>query len=169
MPDVCASCKAPMSDFAERFWMKVQIGGSGCWPWGGRTSKDGYGVIDTPGHDGPPRLAHRVAWEMVHGPLAEGECVLHSCDNPPCCNAFECLFVGTQAHNIADMDAKGRRARAGAPGERNANAKLTVDQVIAIRALCAAGITHGRVATQFGVTRANVQMIATRKAWVHLA
>ena len=56
---------------------------------------------------GQERRAHRAAWVDANGPISEGMCVLHRCDNPPCVNVDH-LFLGTQADNIADMVAKGR-------------------------------------------------------------
>ena len=51
--------------------------------------------------------AHRLAWEMVYGPIPEGMQVLHRCDEPRCCNPGH-LFLGTAAENMADMRRKGR-------------------------------------------------------------
>ncbi len=55
-------------------------------------------------------MTHRVAWEDANGPVPDGKCVLHKCDNPPCCNP-EHLFLGTREENNADRDAKGRTAK----------------------------------------------------------
>lgn len=52
-------------------------------------------------------LAHRVAWELVHGPIADDLCVLHRCDNRLCVNV-EHLFLGTRGDNIRDASVKGR-------------------------------------------------------------
>jgi hypothetical protein len=55
--------------------------------------------------------AHRIAWELVHGPIPAGLYILHHCDNPACCNAFDTahhLFLGTKTDNNRDMVAKGR-------------------------------------------------------------
>ncbi len=53
--------------------------------------------------------AHRMAWELAHGPIPAGLFVCHACDNPPCINV-EHLFLGTARRNSEDMKAKGRGA-----------------------------------------------------------
>ena len=66
---------------------------------------------------------HRVAWALFRGPIPKGMCVLHYCDNRPCCNPDH-LYLGTNANNTADMLARGRESR----GERSGQAKLTETQ-----------------------------------------
>jgi hypothetical protein len=51
--------------------------------------------------------AHRVAWEMFNGPIADGLIVRHKCDNPNCVNPKH-LEVGTQKQNMMDASARGR-------------------------------------------------------------
>lgn len=94
--------------YACRFWDKVCFGQpDACWEWAGaRKGSQGYGEF---GVNRMPATAHRVAWELTHGPIPDGLFVLHRCDNPPCCNPAH-LFLGTHQDNMADRDAKGRVA-----------------------------------------------------------
>jgi hypothetical protein len=54
------------------------------------------------------RPAHRMAWEAANGPIPGGMILMHTCDNPPCCNP-EQLKLGTRAENNKDRAKKGRR------------------------------------------------------------
>lgn len=90
---------------ADRFWAKVDISGD-CWLWSGAIyAESGYGRLS---FQRKALGAHRVAWQLVNGPIPDGMLVCHRCDNPPCVRADH-LFLGTQSDNIADMWAKGRR------------------------------------------------------------
>lgn len=97
----------------EEFWQSVSIGhGSACWSWTRAVHTSGYGWLRWRGTE---RKAHRVAWELINGPIAgadeyHGVCVLHKCDNRKCINP-EHLFLGTHAANMADMVSKGRASR----------------------------------------------------------
>jgi hypothetical protein len=78
--------------------------------WTGSKDRKGYGKIGIGSlKDGTRGIATvpRVAWVLTYGPIPEGLCVLHRCDNPPCCRPAH-LFLGTRAENRADMLAKGR-------------------------------------------------------------
>lgn len=76
-----------------------------CWEYQGtRNARTGHGRID---RDGKIIGAHRAAYESVFGPVPDGKCVLHACDNPPCVNPSH-LWIGTYADNNHDRDAKGR-------------------------------------------------------------
>ena len=82
---------------------------NGCLEWTKATSGAGYGQIRV---NGIIVYTHRLAWELVNGPIPDGLFVCHHCDNPPCCDTERCLFLGTQADNLADMAVKGRGRKA---------------------------------------------------------
>ena len=78
---------------------------SGCLVWTGYVNQKGYGRI---GVNGRLLRTHRLAWSLANDqPVPEGKMILHSCDNPPCCEPSH-LRPGTQAENTADMIARGR-------------------------------------------------------------
>ena len=111
---------AVFQDFGARnFWAMLPDGVVGakdeCWEWTDGCDGDGYGVV---GAGGKTVRAHRVAWEVAHGPIPDGVHVLHQCDNPPCINPAH-LFLGTQADNMADKVAKGRPPGQEAQHERH--------------------------------------------------
>ena len=113
-------------------------------------------------------LAHRQAWLFSGREIAHGLQLLHRCDVRNCVNPQH-LFLGTQADNIADMDAKGRRGIAPQPGESNPMAKGTDALVMTIRrAYAAGGVTQHQLARKFNVTRAFVCDVVRGKSWKHL-
>lgn len=128
-----------------------------CWIWTGRLDSKGYGALNR-------TLAHREAYRRTNGPIPAGKHVLHSCDNPPCCNPAH-LFLGTQADNNADRNSKERQAR----GERVASGKLTADEVSEIRVRrLTRGETQPQLAAAFGVTHQSIADILHRRTWRHL-
>lgn len=83
-----------------------------CWPWLGAKSGFGYGRFKIDGRLFSP---HRLIYADAHGPIENvqehhGSVVMHTCDNPACCNPAH-LRLGRQVANVADMIAKGRRGR----------------------------------------------------------
>jgi len=148
-----------MIRLSTRFWRKVdRRAREGCWPWLGYTTPRGYGRMWA----GRPRFAHRVSWELHHGPIPEGRLVCHHCDNPPCCNPAH-LFLGTFKDNSDDMDRKGRRNVL--CGEQSPRAKLTAATVLAIRARRSAGEAADALATEYGITRHYLLSIVRGDRW----
>lgn len=86
--------------YVDRLWAGIdKRGPDECWPWTRSCSKGGYGQLWV---SGTVQYVHRL---VVEAPA--GSEVLHSCDNPPCCNPAH-LTVGTHAANMADHRRKGR-------------------------------------------------------------
>jgi hypothetical protein len=100
-------------DPAVNWWSKVdQRGNDECWPWLAGCDRDGYGkfAVGLGGHRQRHVSAHRFGYELLVGPIPDGQVVCHSCDNPPCCNPAH-WFLGTPRENNDDKVAKGRHAK----------------------------------------------------------
>lgn len=87
-------------------------------------------------------------------------CVLHHCDNPMCVNPKH-LFLGTHQDNVADKTQKGRAAK----GEGNGNSKLSIRDVLDIRADPG---TYREIAQQYAICFTTVGKIKRREKWQHL-
>lgn len=158
-----------------RFWSKIKIGKpSDCWEWQAAKVPSGYGTYTPP--EGKPIGAHRIAYALVHGPIPPGKCILHRCDNPPCCNPSH-LRVGTIAENNAERSHKGRNgdySRTGfstgaAQGERNRHAKLKEADVIEIRKAVAHGANQRELARRYGLSPQNLWNLVHYRTWKHVA
>lgn len=91
-----------------RLWRRVDRGAlDACWVWTGPTNRKGYGTLTEGQGSKRHVLAHRAAWIATNGPIPGGLHVLHSCDNPPCCNPAH-LHLGTIAQNNREMVERGR-------------------------------------------------------------
>lgn len=173
---------------AEIFWAHVDKSGD-CWLWDGPRKDEGYGrFFWWDGERNRREAAHRLAWELLRGPIPKGLFVCHDCpggDNPRCVNPAH-MFLGTQLDNIRDMMRKGRhgsqvdperyraaRMKCGSHlphyrGEECAYAKVTEAQVVEIRYLYAAGgITHRQLAKRFGLGKTTVGHILHGRKWAH--
>ena len=141
---------------AERFWPKVdKRGPRECWEWRAAKDRRGYGRIGVKSQH-KTLFATRVSWELTYGPIPEGLCVCHTCDNPGCVNPRH-LWLGTQADNLLDMKLKGRGKPYGA--------KLDAEKVAEIRLAVAGGINRRWLAEKYGVTRGTIDHIARGRTW----
>jgi hypothetical protein len=137
---------------------------SDCIEWTGAKNEHGYGQAGA--RRWGTRLAHRQEWIKANGAIPSGLCVLHRCDNRACINV-EHLFLGTQTENLQDMTSKGRR-RNGVkprPGEMNPMAKLTVSEVLAIRA---SEERQQTLADRYGISQPTVSDIKHGRRWAWL-
>lgn len=150
------------SDF-DIFWKFVKKGEEKeCWVWSGFKRPTGYG---TNYGMSEPR-AHRMSWALHNGPIPEGLCVCHRCDNPPCCNPAH-LFLGTVGDNMRDRTQKGRQfIRC---GELAAKAKLTAVDVLAIRLRSGRGDSNRAIAQDYpSVQTKTIRRIVKRETWNHI-
>jgi len=101
---------------------------------------------------------HRYSYELAYGPIPDGLCVCHHCDNSACINP-EHLFLGTQKDNMQDAIRKGRMAR----GEAHGSSKLTEADVRAIQADTTS--TPTKLGRKYGVSPSNICAIKIGATW----
>jgi len=145
--------------YVDRFWSRVEVlGNDDCWEWKRGATVQGYGCF----HFGHSSIrAHRFSYQLHNGPIAEHQCVCHSCDNPRCVNPAH-LWLGTRAENNADKNAKGRNViPKQLTGEGNTNSVLSTPEVVAIRVMARCGMPQARIASYLGVSTASVCMIVS--------
>ena len=129
---------------------------TGCWEWNRYVSTNGYGTVK---HNRKQYPAHRFMWQYKFGPASADMHVCHKCDNRRCVNPDH-LFLGTAKDNMHDMITKGRKIVA--RGEGSGAAKLTAEQVVAIRDDAR---PQARIAAEYGISQTNVSLIKRGKAW----
>lgn len=102
-------------EWIDAFWAKVDWetrGSYECWLWlgsqGGGHPGDHYGMF----RQGNQRLStHRVAWELLMGPIEPEYTIDHICENKLCCNPRH-MQQATLAENTS-LQHERRRARMG--------------------------------------------------------
>jgi HNH endonuclease len=140
----------------DSFWRFV-IKAEGCWEWGASCGNHGYGQLT---YLQQKYLAHRLSWELNCGPIGEGLCVLHKCDNRKCVNPDH-LFLGTKVENLEDMTRKGRRVR----GQQMWKAVLTEESV---KYILKSPLRNFQLAQELGVCSETIGAVRRRVTWKHV-
>lgn len=159
-----SSWKEGMTRFNEPthpFWSKIVVGQANeCWPFVGCKTDDGYGSVS---FEGKAELSHRVAYSLGNNVPFEslrGTNILHTCDNPPCCNPKH-LVRGTQQENIIDMVTKHRNL----DGEKHQFSRLKEADIPIIFALKDKGYSHQKIDDDFNIDKSVVTRILGGNAW----
>lgn len=90
-------------EIKARFWSKVATTDNpdSCWKWLATGAYGGFRI------GRKMYMAHRIAYFLIKGEDPGAMELLHSCDNPKCCNPAH-LSPGTHLDNMKDMAKKGR-------------------------------------------------------------
>lgn len=150
---------ARLATLEERFAEKVTKTEGGCWIWTGSKYPKGYGSIRW---NGRMRAAHRIAYQLLVGPIPDGLQVCHTCDVPACVNPAH-LWLGTNDDNMRDRSAKGRQYRP--VGELAPKARLTNQQAAEIRRRGLAGTKTRVLAVECGLTMGAVRRIVRGESY----
>jgi len=101
---------------ADRFWRGVQKGENtdSCWPWIGALKPgpyQGYGLLSSGTPDYRQLKAHRVAYEIIVGPISENCEIDHLCRNHACVNPHHLEAVPHRVNVLRGTSPMARHAR----------------------------------------------------------
>ena len=176
----------------QKLWQNIRIGTfDECFIWLKNTDIDGYGRITLKRKSyRVTRVIYKAMWNIDPGVLM----VLHSCDNPICCNPLH-LRLGTAADNAKDRDLRNRTAKGSrsgakthpekwkrgdshwthqnpervAKGSENGFALLTEEMVKAIRQERAnLKTSYKELAKKYGVSYSTISCIIRKISWKHV-
>lgn len=90
----------------RRFWAKVEVDlrPNACWPWKASRNKGGYGTFGVAA--GQSRLAHRIAYRLLVGPIPPGLEPDHTCRSPGCANPAHLDLVTHRENVVRGFDAR---------------------------------------------------------------
>lgn len=133
---------------------------NGCWIFT-KESPNGHPRLD---FNGKREFVHRLSWMIHRGPIPEGCWVLHKCVGRGDCWNPTHLYLGTPKENCRDRKVQGHEPNR--KGERNGRAKLSPEDVLAIRS---EPLTNkAQIARQYGVSRSSVSAVILGRSWSHL-
>jgi len=137
------------------FWRNVNRidDATSCWEWLGCRDR-GYGKYKL---NRRMTSAHRAAWVIQNGEIAEGELICHKCNNRSCVR-LDHLYKGDSFTNMRDRKLDGKYY-----GKHNGNCKLDWEVVQAIRSH--EGASSSFLAKKFGVHRSHIWRIRNDEDW----
>jgi hypothetical protein len=151
-------------------WIKGKLveENNGCKLWNGANLK-GYGLITI---NGVTTKLHRFVLEQkLQRKIAENMCALHSCNNPSCCNSDH-ITEGSNKENVeykvkCQRQSRGESHSVLMKGEKNANAKLTENDVREIRD-ATGKILQSELAKKYNVSRTHISAVQLKRLWGHV-
>lgn len=151
-----------MCELKNRILNNIQINKeTECWEWQKAKNGDGYGTTT---HLGIRYPVHRLSYELFVNIIPSNKQILHSCDNPCCCNPAH-LRVGTNYDNVQDRQKRNRQAK----GVTHGRHKLTEEEIISIHNLYATGkYIQQDIADEFNVSRSHICNILNDKFWKYI-
>lgn len=152
-----------LSSIMDRILRHVEEHENGCHLFMGHRNEDGYGRI---GSGKSLVFVHREMFKEHNPEIEMTGVIMHTCDTPNCVNPAH-LVHGTQAENIADMVAKGRRVTV--KGSAQKDAKLTESDIPVIRQRLEYGATYARIARDYAVSETTIRFIDIGRTWKHVS
>lgn len=76
---------------------KIETNEGGCWEWTRALNSKGYGSY---GHHGRVQSTHRLAYELLVGPIPTGLHIDHLCRNRKCCNPEHLEAVSQRTNTL---------------------------------------------------------------------
>jgi len=128
-----------------------------CWIWTGTVGSKGYGTFRM---NGQMQYIHRIAFQLVKGPIPRGRKACHRCDVRLCGNPNH-VYNGTSTSNLVDAYTRQRRPQ----GEAHPRAILTDKDVREIRR---SKLAQKHLAVMFKVSQPTISNIKRGKAWSHV-
>jgi hypothetical protein len=141
----------------DRILAKIVVTGKGCWEWTGARNWAGYGHAE---YQGKTVSAHRLSYQAFIGPIPDGLCICHRCDNPSCVNPDH-LWAGSFQSNSWDASVKGRLGK-----PRYSHRLLSDETVREVRLLHSQRKAGFRaLSKQFGVSKSVIVGIVLNRTY----